>query len=84
MDMEVSSDHLSPNKGSQAQLRQQDHKLLSRPITANGVSAAQDKDDGSSNDESDGIGKLKRSCSAPMINQLLPQARISAPPTPQR
>ena len=27
-------------------------------------------------------GKLKRSSSAPMINQLLPQGPVSAPPTP--
>ena len=33
-------------------------------------------------DEGCSGGKLKRSCSAPMINQLLPQARVSAPPTP--
>lgn len=28
------------------------------------------------------VGKLKRSSSAPMINQLLPQGHLSAPPTP--
>ena len=39
-------------------------------------------DEPATSEDEGGGGKLKRSCSAPMINQLLPQTRVSAPPTP--
>ena len=79
MDMEVSSEQCSSIPGHMA--AHVDH-LTNGVVKASPHQLSKPNNNRPSSPDSDGGGKLKRSSSAPMINQLLPQSRVSAPPTP--
>lgn len=88
--MEVGSEPAPPHNSSNLSLEHQQAVALNNGtadmVVAPGLVAVSKMEphSGMTAEDEGGGGKLKRSCSAPMINQLVPQARVSAPPTPPR